>query len=415
MSSSYPVSFYIRIFVPFALGYFISYLFRVINAVIAGDLSHDLSINAEQLGLLTSAYLITFAAFQFPLGILLDKFGPRRVEATLLLVSAVGALIFAYSQSFAGLMFGRSLIGLGVSACLMGAFKALVQWFPSERLPLANGILLTSGGIGILMGSTPVEWALTFTDWRGIFVGLSAFTALVAATLWLAVPDKHSDADQSSWWTQIFSILAILKDRRFWCLTPLSTACQGTAIATIGLWTGPWLRDVALLGRSEAAWILLFLGAGILSGFLLTGWVAQVLLKKGISTMTTACMGMAMFIVVQILIVAEWTAFSLYLWIAYGLFSTSGMLTYAVLSQSYPKELAGRVNTCFNALVFFFAFAAQWGIGAIIEKFTPQNFDPVRYHGDGYQVAFGFLVLLQIICLIAFALKGRRTLTHSPT
>ncbi|MFT5658590.1 MAG: sugar phosphate permease, partial [Gammaproteobacteria bacterium] len=80
----------LRIFIPFALGYFLSYLFRVVNAIIAGDLSNDLDLNASELGLLTAAYLITFAAIQLPLGVLLDRYGPRRTEAFLLLFAALG-------------------------------------------------------------------------------------------------------------------------------------------------------------------------------------------------------------------------------------------------------------------------------------------------------------------------------------
>lgn len=136
----------LRIFVPFALGYFLSYLFRVVNAVIAPELSAELGLGASDLGLLTSAYFLAFAAFQLPLGILLDRYGPRRTEAVLLLFAAAGALIFARAEETAGLIAGRALIGFGVSACLMAAFKAFVQWFPAERLAAVNGLQLAEGG-----------------------------------------------------------------------------------------------------------------------------------------------------------------------------------------------------------------------------------------------------------------------------
>ena len=83
---------------------------------------------------------LQFAVIQIPLGVLLDKYGPRRIEACLLLFAALGAAIFATATSFNMLVIGRALIGLGVSACLMAAFKSFVQWFPAERLPLANGL-----------------------------------------------------------------------------------------------------------------------------------------------------------------------------------------------------------------------------------------------------------------------------------
>ena len=160
----------LRIFLPFALGYYLSYVFRSINAVIAPDLVRDLGVDAGSLGLLTSIYFLSFAAFQLPLGILLDRFGPRRSEGGMLVFAALGALIFALSEGANGLVIGRALIGLGVSACLMASFKAFVDWFPKERLPLANGFVLAAGGLGAMSASLPVEWALHFTDWRGVFL-----------------------------------------------------------------------------------------------------------------------------------------------------------------------------------------------------------------------------------------------------
>ena len=103
----------VRVFVPFALGYFLSYLYRTINAVIAPNLAADVNLNAADLGLLTSAYFLTFAFFQLPLGVLLDRFGPRRTEAVLLLFAATGAFVFANAHSTAGLMFGGELVAAG--------------------------------------------------------------------------------------------------------------------------------------------------------------------------------------------------------------------------------------------------------------------------------------------------------------
>ena len=126
---------FLRVFIPFALGYFLSYLFRVVNNVIAPDLVADLGLDAADLGLLTSTYFLTFAAFQLPLGILLDRFGPRRTEAALLVFAGLGAFLFAIAESTIGLIVGRAFIGFGVSACLMAAFKAFGMWVAPGRTP----------------------------------------------------------------------------------------------------------------------------------------------------------------------------------------------------------------------------------------------------------------------------------------
>jgi hypothetical protein len=85
----------LRVFLPFVFGYYIAYLFRTINAVMAAPLATELGLGADDLGLLTSVYFVTFAAAQIPIGILLDRYGPRRVQSMLL--ETLEALLAALS------------------------------------------------------------------------------------------------------------------------------------------------------------------------------------------------------------------------------------------------------------------------------------------------------------------------------
>ena len=157
MAAEKPVNPWVRVFLPFAAGYYLSYLLRTVNAVIAPELTRELTLTAADLGLLTSAYLLAFAAFQIPLGLLLDRYGPRRVEAGLLLVAAAGTLLFAIGRSPFELTVARGLIGLGVSSCLMAAFKGFAQNFPAERQASLTGAIMASGGLGALTASLPLE------------------------------------------------------------------------------------------------------------------------------------------------------------------------------------------------------------------------------------------------------------------
>ena len=161
-----PIKLLAAVWVPFACGYFLSYAFRTINAIISQDLVRDLGLAPGQLGLLTAAYFFTFALAQIPLGVLLDRFGPRRIETVLLLIAAAGAGIFSAAQGIELLVLARALIGVGVSACLMAAIKAFVQWFPLSRLATANGWLLACGGLGALSASKPAEEFFDLKDPR---------------------------------------------------------------------------------------------------------------------------------------------------------------------------------------------------------------------------------------------------------
>lgn len=389
----------LRVFVPFALGYFLSYVFRVVNAVIAPDLVADLHLDAGALGLLTSTYFLTFAAFQLPLGILLDRYGPRRTEALLLLVAAAGAFVFALAPNAGTLVIGRGLIGIGVSACLMAAFKAFVQWFPAGRLPLINGLEMAVGGIGALAATVPVEAALTVTDWRGVFWALGGLTIAVAVLLFLVVPDRDDGpAPHSTLRQQVGGVIEVMTSPVFWRVAPATFTTQASFLAVQSLWAGPWLRDIAGLDRAGVANGLLVIAVAMMVGFIFAGAVAERLGRLGIKPVAVAIVAMNASIALQAVIVFELPVAPLVIWSGFALFGTSGILVYAGLSQAFPKHLAGRVNTSINLLVFVASFLFQWGVGLVI------NLWPVTeaggYEPAAYQAGFGAVLAIQAIAML---------------
>jgi len=395
----------LRVFAPFAFGYFLSYLFRSINAVIAPDLAQEVSLDAATLGLLSSAYFFTFAVFQFPLGILLDRYGPRRTEAVLLIFAAVGSALFAISTTFNGLFIGRALIGLGVSACLMAAFKAYVMWFPKERLPFVNGCQMAAGGLGALSATLPVQILLSLTDWRGIFIGLAIITVVSALIVLLVAPEKDEPASGQTLSEQIASFFEILRSPAFLRLAPLTVCVQSMFIAVQSLWSGPWLYDVAGLGRAAVAEHLFMIAASMVAGFLVLGTAAERLSRIGIKPIAVNVFGVIMFMGVQGILVLQWQSAILAQWMVFGFFGTTSILSYAILSQNFAKEFAGRVNAGLNLLLFTASFFVQWGIGAIIDLWPATNTG--QYAAEGYQAAFAALLVLQVIALIWFAFYRR--------
>ena len=178
------------VFLPFASGYYLSYLFRTINTLIAGPLSREFHLDAANLGLLTSVYLLFFGGVQIPIGMLLDRFGPRRVQGVLLIVAAAGAALFGASGGFVTLLIARAMIGIGVAAALMAGLKAIVMWFPRERIALVNGYMVMMGALGALSATAPAEWLLKYAGWRGLFELLAVATLATAVLIVVAVPEK---------------------------------------------------------------------------------------------------------------------------------------------------------------------------------------------------------------------------------
>jgi len=383
-----------RIYLPLALGYAISYFYRNANAIIEVDLVRDLGLGPADLGLLTSVYFISFAAFQLPLGVLLDRYGPRRTESILLLFAALGSILFAQAESLSGLIVGRLLIGLGVSACLMAAFKAYVLWFSSQRLAMINGLQMVAGGLGALLATIPLQNALSYTDWRGVFTGLAIITVFASVSLWMFLPENQRTDDKlPSLKLHLKEIGQVLRNRIFWGIAPLAAMSSGANMAIHGLWMKPWLRDVTGLSADNTAQLLFAMTLTFIGGFLTLGIIAERLSQLfDVHLMSISVFGMTIFLFIQCTMIYGGIGSPLILVILLGFFGTASVLVYAGYAKIFPKNLSGRVSTFLNLLVFIGAFILQWGIGAIIELWPPTDngYDP-----ESYQSAFGFLVILQ--------------------
>lgn len=398
--TSPPFSLLLRIFLPFACGYFLSYLYRTVNAVLAPNLAADLGLDPSALGLLTAAYFIAFASAQLPLGVLLDRFGPRRIESALLLFAATGAFLFARGTSLVELVVGRAMIGFGVSACLMAAFKAFVEWFPRRQLPMINGIQMASGGLGALSATAPLEFFLSLTDWRGVFTGLALITVIVAGAVWRAVPDKPAARRPTPLKDQGRGVWQVFSSAVFWRAAPWATLSQASFMALQSLWAGPWLRDVGGLARVSIATVLFWTATAMVAGYIVMGIIAERLGRAGIRPMAVAGIGMTLFMCCQAVMVLEWRLPPMLIWVVFGFAGTSGILVYADLSQRFPAHLAGRVNTGLNLLVFMAAFSAQWGVGAVIDCW-PNTLS--GYAPAGYRAGFGLLLMLQLLSVVWYA------------
>ncbi len=394
-----------RIFIPFACGYFLSYLYRTINAVISPNLTTDLGLDATSLGLLTSAYFLAFACFQFPLGVLLDRYGPRRVEAGLLVIAAIGALIFGLSHSLTGLLVGRALIGLGVSACLMAAFKAFTQWFPPHRLPAMNGFVLASGGLGALTSTVPVEALLRVTDWHSLFIGLGAATLFVAALIFFVYPEKNIAHGGVTLKAQIRGAMNIFASGKFWRIAPLAIFIQAVFMSIQGLWAAPYLRDVAHLSRAEIAQYLFVMACAMFAGQFTSGTLATALAKRGFSPAKLYSVNALLILLAWSGIAFQWFPESLLAWGVVGFCGAASSLSYSILTPAFDVSLSGRVNTAINLLVFVFAFITQWAMGAIINLW-PATAN--AYALEGYRAAFAICFALQVLGLIWYVASAKK-------
>ncbi|MBK5104120.1 MAG: MFS transporter [Burkholderiales bacterium] len=394
----------LKVFLPFAGGYYLSYLYRTVNAIISPDLVREFALAPDDLGLLTSSYFLAFALFQLPLGILLDRYGPRRVNAGLLMLAGTGAALFGLSQSMGGLVLARALIGLGVSGCLMSSMKVFTLWFPLNRLATLNGWLLSCGGLGALSATVPAEELLRVTDWHTVFVLLSALTFAAAGAIFLIVPERDALRAPQSLAESLRSLPTILRNANFWRLGLLVIAGQGVFMSLQSLWIAPWLKDVVGLARADIGRHLLMAAAGMIVGAALWGGVADRLSRLGVDTVNVVLGGVGASLLVLAVLALGVKSGTLALMFALTLFSQVQPLVYAILSKEFPLELSGRVISTLNFLVFLSAFAVQWGTGLIINLWPVED---GSYAKAGYGTAFGACLALLLVPYVLLLLSRR--------
>ncbi|KVQ64382.1 MFS transporter [Burkholderia territorii] len=394
----------VRVLALFALGYFVSYVFRGVNLGFAPFVTHELGLSAADLGLLTSLYFLGFAGAQIPAGVLLDHFGPRRVTAGMLLFAAAGAAVFGVAHDLGTMMAGRLLIGVGVSVCLGAAFKALAQHFPVGRLPAVNGLVMAVGGLGGVAVGSPLTWLLGMTSWRVICGGLAVLTITVAAAIGFGAPEAEQPRHQGGLVSQFKGTWHILGSGAFWKISSFSIVTQGVFYAMQSLWVGPYLRDVAGFDAQHAARLVSVLGFAMMAGCVGFGAAARVLERRGVSVQAFCGVGMALFVATQVAIIARVSLPPGVLWAAYGMFGGVGILTYAVLARHFPAHLIGRANTTLTLVIFVLIFAFQIGIGAVLSYWPAID---GRYPAAAHVTAWSVLLALQLASAVWYAWPAR--------
>lgn len=382
---------------PLAAGYFLSYLFRNVNGLVAADMMRDLGVGADRLGQLTSVYFLTFAAAQLPIGVLLDRYGPRRVQGALLLCAAAGSGLCALPTGFAGLLLGRALIGVGTAGGLVAGLKAAAEWFPRERLAVVNGSYIMCGGLGALAATLPAEYALRLTNWRGLLAILAAAAAAVALAVRVLVPRPNADTVAES---GAVGFGDIVRDRFFRRFAPLSACCFGTVLAVQGLWAGPWLADVEGLTRPEVARDLAIMALVLIASAPLWGVITQSLgCRMRLARVAPAVA--ILLIAAETLVLTTSGAAGLASWCLFAVFGGMSVLSFSVVADHFPPAAIGRANSMLNVLHVGCSFAVQLGIGQVVALWPRVE---GHYPAHAYEAALILPIAAQAAALVWFAL-----------
>ena len=377
--------------------FLLSMLYRVSNAVIAPNLAQDLSLSPRELGLLGAVFFYLFGIAQLPLGPVLDRFGARRSMIVLNLTAVAGALVFSHSHGLNHGLIGRGLIGLGMSANLMGTNKLFTHWYRPREFATVAGLMISMGGLGSLLSTTPLVLLVQSVGWRGAFLVLAGFNLLFTLALALGVRESppgidpnadanHPDSAADMW----HNFQSLVSSRNFWTIAVPAGLRYGVVMSIQALWAGPFLMVYLGFPEITVGNILLFMSIGYAVGGPVGGYLSDRLLKSRRKVMLPSLAGCT----ILVLVLAQWPSGG-YAWIMAGVFFVFGLLSaWAQVMYVHIKELAhsgmsGTAMTGINFFCFMGAGVFLHGLGTVFESRGLGS-------GDDYYIAF-------MICFAALA------------
>ena len=401
-----PIKKAVLIFFVFACGYFISALLRAITATLSPLLTSEFNLNAGDLGLLAGGYFLGFASMQIPLGYLLDKHGPKKVVSSFLLIAIIGTAAFAFAQSFSGLLISRILIGVGVSACLMGPLTGYRIWFADEYQQRANSWMLMIASLGFLSSTLPIQLLLPAFGWRWIFGGIAALI-LISIFLMLAFIPKwdHQKNESLDNQTSKGSLADVWKNKFFISVIPMGLFNYGGLMAIQTLWAGPWMVRVAGYTPIESATGLFWINITMLISFFLWGYFLPKITNLGFSALKILKLGLPVSFLIMLMIIilgSKAGAFYITLFILSSIFLS---VTQPAVGLSFASHLAGKALTSFNLLIFLGTFIMQWVMGLVIDLVKTFGYTEII----GFKAAFSFFLFLSLISYIFFLIINKKS------
>ncbi len=279
-----------------SLCFFFAFFQRVTPGVMADELMRDFAVTAAVVGNLTAFYYYAYASLQIPIGVMVDRWGPRRMLTVAIALSAVGSLIFAATENLWLAYLGRMLIGAGSAVGWVGTLKLISVWFPARRFALLSGVTSTLGMVGAIAGEAPVAAMVNYYGWRGTLAIIAGLAIILAVAIWLVVRDRPiggRDAKTISMRELMRGLLGTAKTPQTWILAILCGMLTAPQAAFAAVWGVPYLMQAFGLSRIEAAGTVSFLLLGWGIGSPLGGWFSDYIGRRKVPLLMGALIALA--------------------------------------------------------------------------------------------------------------------------
>ena len=386
-----------------AITFILAHFLRSAPAVIAPNLRTELGLTPGQLSSLPAAIFLGAALMQLPVGVLLDRFGPRRTMSGLFSLAALGAIIFSISHSVPMLALALFLIGCGAAPVFMGVMVLLARWIPRDRLATGTAISISVGGAGMLLSASPFAAAVELYGWRASLLAVGIFSLGVVIVLLLMVRDRPEDAPApavgETLLQTILGLRTVLSDKRIYSFAAATGVSVGALVTIRNLWIGPYLNDVFELDIIARGNVIFLVSVAWLCSALMYGpldrWFDT---RRGVVTG-----GMLLYTATLIALAINSSpsvVIATILLSAFALFAAMASPIFAHARSLFPETHTGRAFTAINVFTWTGVFLMQMGTGAILDAFPVDALG--RSPAEAYRTMFGVLAVAMLIALVFY-------------
>jgi nitrate/nitrite transporter NarK len=355
-----------------------SQFYRVLNAVIAPRLQAELGLGSEALGALSATFFYAFALAQVPLALLLDRLGARAVMTVLSLVAAAGAGLLATAESRAAATAGEILLGVGMSANLMGSMKLIGHWFRPRDFATVAGGFAALGTLGNVLATSPLALLASALGWRSAILAVGAATAALALVFLAVVRERPpgageaDPADRAAGEPIAAMLRRLVASRDYWLISFGAFCRYGAFVSIQALWAGPFLVEVARLSPLRAANLILLLNLAFVLGAPVGGWLSDRVLSSRKVPVLLALAGTAGGVAALGLLAGAGgtpgvAGLALVL-ASLGAISSFGQVAWPHIRELMPERMAGMAMSGVNFFNILGAAAFLHGTGWMLER-----------------------------------------------
>lgn len=387
-----------------AVFFFYAWILRVAPSVMVEELMRDFSVGAAVLGHLSAAYFYGYAGMQIPVGILLDRFGPRRLMTVAAFACAAGCVLFATGETLMAATTGRVLIGASAAFSLVGAMAIAGQWFAPGRFALFSGLAMAAGMAGGVFGQAPLRLAVEASDWRTTTMMLAAAGAALGVVIWATVRDKWRGKGGIG--NVLSGLGVVLRHRQTWLIAVTGLATSAPLLGFAGLWGVPFLEAAYGLPRTSAATLTSTLIAGWGVGAPIFGWLSDRIGRRKMPLVVGLTLQSAAFAALVYIPGLPIAAVATLCFLV-GLLGAAQIVCFALVKENHPASLSGTAIGFLNGMVTGAGALFQPLIGLLLDMaWKGQTLQGARIYDAGdYRVALasvlvfsavGFVTLLMV-------------------